>query len=63
MPLNPRRPIPSYPWRRRRAAQALKQLADAKMQQAVRPSELIPRGLSNIIFPDAKMTDRDPGAF
>lgn len=29
----------------------------------VRPAELIPRGLSDIIFPDAPMTDRDPGAF
>ena len=35
MPLNPRRPTSSYPWRRRRAEQALKQLVNATVQQAV----------------------------
>lgn len=34
MSLN-RRPTSSYPWRRRRAEQALKQLVNATVQQAV----------------------------
>ena len=33
-PIN-RSPAPSYPWRRRRAAQALQKLEGAKVQQAV----------------------------
>ena len=34
-PLHRRRPATSYPWQHRRAEQALRQLVDAEVQQAV----------------------------